>query len=70
MKSAVVSAVGVIVTQGGDATPLSQRLEEAMSQAVHTAIAEGVSVNDTEQLKARMQSAREEVLKSVGLLVD
>lgn len=69
MESKVVSAVGVIVTQGGDSTPLSQRLEEAMSHAILKAVSEGVAVTDTEQMRARMQSAREDVLKSAGLSV-
>jgi hypothetical protein len=63
----IVEAVG---TSAGAARiggrELSKRIEAAMAQAVTDALAEGISINDTETIKARTLEARAAVLAEVN----
>lgn len=63
---AIVAAVGVAAasTLGGD-RELASRIEAAMAQAVLEANAEGISVEATDTIKARMNAARIAVLEEV-----
>lgn len=63
----IASAVGASSTVRGrpDAKELGQRLEQAMSDAVTQALADGISMENTEEIKARMMAAREAVFASV-----
>lgn len=42
-------------------SPLAKLIEQAMSDAVTHALADGISMDDTEALQERMQAARREV---------
>jgi hypothetical protein len=66
----IVSAVGVAVHSitGDDA--LAKRVEEAMSQAVTDCLAQGVSIEDSEVIKAAMLVARARVRAEAGLEPD
>lgn len=61
--SKIVAAVG---TASAAMTPrhgsLAKRLEKAMADAVRDAMAQGVSVYDTDTLRNRMQAARAAIL--------
>lgn len=56
----IVAAVGASVN--ASKKNISRLLEAAQSQAVTDALAQGVSVNDTEELRKRMKDARQKVL--------
>jgi hypothetical protein len=46
--------------KGQEKSPLNRRLEDAMTQAVNDAIAEGV--NDPEEVRSRIHEARDRIL--------
>lgn len=56
----IVSAVGLSVNSDGN-PDLAKRIEAAMADAILKAYADGVG-QDTEEVKRRMQAAREAVL--------
>lgn len=61
VKAAMVS-VNAGLTQGKG---LAQVIEAAMSQAVTDALADGVSINDSDEIRSRMLAARQAVLDEV-----
>lgn len=58
----IVEGVAIASGQGGQKTDLSRKIEAAMQEAVLAANAEGISVNDSDQLKERMMAARQRIL--------
>ena len=58
--AAVMAASGV--NKMGAEQRKSERIEKAMSDAVTQAMAEGIDINDTEKIKARMLGARQALL--------
>ena len=59
----IVEAVGTAVGQMGQGkSDLAQQLEEAMSKAVLQALADGVSMDDVEEILRRKDAARLAVL--------
>lgn len=61
VESKIVQAVGVAVSSGYG-KELAARMEQAMSDAVLQANAEGIPVTDSEKIRTRMLEARERVL--------
>lgn len=62
----IVGAVGTAVghsSLGGK--ELTKRLEAAMQQAVAEALAEGISIEDSDTLRARQMAARSAVLREL-----
>lgn len=64
-KARIAEAVGVSAAAEHDSS-LAQRLEDAMAQAVRHAMADGVSLSDTETMRQRMAEARQRVLDEAG----
>lgn len=60
-EDGIVEAVGTASSVSGN-KDLSKRIEAAMSQAVTDALAEGIAMDDTETIKARIMAARSKVL--------
>jgi hypothetical protein len=61
----VVKAVGVAAgfhVNGEEKTPLNKRLEAAMTKAVEDAIAEGLTLDDKDEVDRRIHEARDRVL--------
>jgi hypothetical protein len=61
----IVAAVGVsssATAKGPNQKALSRHVEAAMQRAVTDAMAEGISVEDSVTMKARMMAARKAVL--------
>lgn len=56
----IVEAVGIASSAGKK--NVAKLIEAAMSQAVTDAMAEGVNVNDSDELRKRMMAARQKVL--------
>ena len=64
----IVEAVGSASfspNKGG--AKMSKLIEQAMSNAVHAALTEGVSIHDSETIRARMLAAREAVKATHGV---
>lgn len=63
VESKIVAAVGTSSASSvsGDGSR-AKRIEEAMTKAVEDALAEGVSMDDVETIKARKMAARSAVL--------
>ena len=61
-ESKKVRAVGIAVScaLSGD-RPRAAAIEKAMSEAVTAALADGVSLKDSDEIKKRMMAAREKV---------
>ena len=64
MEPHIVEAVGSASAEGGmGKSDFSRQIEEAMSQAVLQALADGVSMENTEEILRRKQEARQRVMK-------
>lgn len=65
--SEIIEAVGTAVGHGtsGDAT-LGDRVQKAMEQAVIEALAEGVSINNSEEILRRKMDAKDRVIEGYG----
>jgi hypothetical protein len=65
-KSKVIEAVGTSASVGLPRQPgLGKRVEDAMTKAVLDALAEGISMDDVETIKARKMAARAVVLENL-----
>ena len=58
-KTRIVAAVGAAT--GAEKTDTSSRVDAAMANAVKQAIADGVSVDDAEEMRRRILAARDAV---------
>ena len=58
-KTRIVAAVGAAT--GAEKTDASSRVDAAMANAVKQAIADGVSVDDAEEMRRRILAARDAV---------
>jgi type IV secretory pathway TrbL component len=59
----IVAAVATMAAARHD-VPLAKRIEQAMAAAVIHTLSNGVSIEDTETIKAAMHAARERVLQT------
>ncbi len=67
-KTKKVHAVGAAAGRSYQrATEKSRRLQEAMENAVKQALQDGIPMSNTDEVKARMAAAREEVLAAMAL---
>lgn len=66
-KPRIAAAVGTAVGSGatGEKSDLARRLEAASVEAVEQAMADGISLDDSDEILARKQAAREKVLAEV-----
>lgn len=62
-ESKIVAAVGsAAAATGKDQSPISKQIEQAMAQAVTDALAEGIDINNSDEIKRRMLAARDSVM--------
>lgn len=59
MQPIIVEAVGVAINP---LAPQAAELQGAMAAAVHAALADGIDINDSDAIRARLTAAREAVL--------
>ncbi len=58
----IVQAVGICVgTLDPAKIPLAQRMQEAMTKAVEQALAEGVAITDSDEIRRRIDAAQAKV---------
>lgn len=61
----IVSGVGAAASRSSSGGPtLAKEIEIAMSDAVKQAMAEGISLDESDEIRARMLAARAAVLKA------